>query len=166
MSRVKWQHVTFDWYQSNVTRPNLYITGETQVAGTPWIKDTIEIASLQRTLSKAPKVDSSIFIILFHLWRVDNLSTVDKILGPNVYFMKNSLVFVHAIFLLDCVFILWGACFCLLQLAVSKNMRTKAHYQKETWNQLDSSSSLRTDWKVTPQTYVHILGTLQCQIVV
>ena len=54
----------------------------------PNVKDTIKITSLQRTLCKAPKIYFPIVLIHFHLRRVDNLSTVDKLAGPNVSFIE------------------------------------------------------------------------------
>ena len=65
----------------------------------PLLKDThnkghhkyyLDITSLQRTCSKEPKIDFPIVLIHFHLWRVDNLSTVDKLACSNVSFIERS----------------------------------------------------------------------------
>ena len=50
------------------------------------MKDTIEITSLQRTLSKAPILSFPILLIIFT--SVNNLSMVDKLPGPNLSFIE------------------------------------------------------------------------------
>ena len=58
------------------------------------MKDTVQTTSLQRTLPTAPKVDFPIVLIHFHFRRMDNLSTVDELAGPNVSF-EEVLLYVY-----------------------------------------------------------------------
>ena len=69
------QHMVVQW--------NLY-------SRTLRIQDSMGTTSLQRTLFEAPNIDSPMLFIHFHLWRVDNLSTVDILAGSNASFTKRS----------------------------------------------------------------------------